>query len=289
MKKIDIHLHAAWKSVPKSENFFLSTGEEMLPHLEELHIEKAIVLSAGETEGMLASVSGNQSCRELVKKYPESYAWMCNLDENCEETVEQRLREYQKQGAVGIGEFMICKKISDSFIQTVFRAAEKLELPILFHMSPQVGYQYGIVDEPGLPMLEEALKTYPALKFVGHSQPFWHEISGDAKPDIESRMEWGKGLVKKGGRLVHLMRNYTNLYADLSANSGGCAIMRDEKFGLCFLEEFQDRLMFGTDMVNTEMKFPLGEWLDRQCEEGKLSVQAYRKICFENAKKIFHI
>ena len=76
------------------------------------------------------------------------------------------------------------------------------------------------------------------------------------------------------------MRNYKNLYADLSANSGGCAIMRDEKFGLQFLEEFQDRLMFGTDMVNTDMVFPLGEWLDRQYQEGKLSAQAYRKICF---------
>ena len=62
--------------------------------------------------------------------------------------------------------------------------------------------------------------------------------------------------------------------------------MRDEKFGLQFLEEFQDRLMFGTDMVNTDMVFPLGEWLDRQYQEGKLSAQAYRKICFENAKKI---
>ena len=56
-----------------------------------------------------------------------------------------------------------------------------------------------------------------------------------------------------------------------------------------FLEEFQDRLMFGTDMVNTDMVFPLGEWLDRQYQEGKLSAQAYRKICFENAKKIFQL
>ena len=87
---------------------------------------------------------------------------------------------------------------------------------------------------------------------------------------MKSRMEWGRGPVREGGRLVCLMRNYKNLYADLSANSGGCAIMRDEKFGLQFLEEFQDRLMFGTDMVNTDMVFPLGEWLDRQYQEGKI-------------------
>lgn len=289
MKKIDIHLHAALDPVPGTEKFKISTGEEMLAHLEELHIEKAVVMSSGETEGAMASVSGNQKCRELARRFPEKYVWMCNLDENCEETIEERLREYQRQGAAGIGEFMICRKINHPFIQAVFHAAEKLGMPILFHMSPQEGYEYGIVDEPGLPMLEEALETYPGLKFIGHSQPFWHEISQDAKPDLKSRMEWGKGPVKEGGRLVCLMRNYKNLYADLSANSGGCAIMRDEKFGLQFLEEFQDRLMFGTDMVNTDMVFPLGEWLDRQYQEGKLSAQAYRKICFENAKKIFQL
>ena len=136
---------------------------------------------------------------------------------------------------------MICRKINHPFVQAVFQAAEKLGMPILFHMSPQEGYEYGIVDEPGLPMLEEALEKYPGLKFIGHSQPFWHEISQDAKPDLKSRMEWGRGPVREGGRLVCLMRNYKNLYADLSANSGGCAIMRDEKFGLQFLEEFQER------------------------------------------------
>ena len=122
---------------------------------------------------------------------------------------------------------MICRKINHPFVQAVFQAAEKLGMPILFHMSPQEGYEYGIVDEPGLPMLEEALEKYPGLKFIGHSQPFWHEISQDAKPDLKSRMEWGRGPVREGGRLVCLMRNYKNLYADLSANSGGCAIMRD--------------------------------------------------------------
>ena len=51
MKKIDIHLHAALDPVPGTEKFKISTGEEMLAHLEELQIEKAIVMSSGETEG----------------------------------------------------------------------------------------------------------------------------------------------------------------------------------------------------------------------------------------------
>ena len=287
MKKIDIHLHAALDPVPGTEKFKISTGEEMLAHLEELQIEKAVVMSSGETEGAMASVSGNQKCRELARRFPEKYVWMCNLDENYEETIEERLREYQRQGAVGIGEFMICRKINHPFIQAVFQAAEKLGMPILFHMSPQEGYEYGIVDDAGLPLLEESLKKYPNLKFIGHSQPFWHEISGDASGDLSSRMEWGKGEVAPGGRLSYLFDTYPNLYGDLSANSGGCAIMRDETFGLSFLEKYCDRLMFATDMVNVDMEFPLGKWLEEMYQCGKLKEEVYRKIAYQNAESLF--
>ena len=34
--------------------------------------------------------------------------------------------------------------------------------------------------------------------------------------------------------------------------------MRDPEFGLNFLETYSERLFFATDMVNTEMIFPLG-------------------------------
>lgn len=44
----------------------------MLAHLEELQIEKAVVMSSGETEGAMASVSGNQKCRELARRFPEN-------------------------------------------------------------------------------------------------------------------------------------------------------------------------------------------------------------------------
>lgn len=90
-----------------------------------------------------------------------------------------------------------------------------------------------------------------------------------------------------GGRLGQLFEKYPNLYGDLSANSGGCAMMRDEAFGLAFLEAWKDRLMFGTDMVNVDMVFPLGGWLDQKVEEGALSFTACQAIVSGNAKRIF--
>ena len=80
---------------------------------------------------------------------------------------------------------------------------------------------------------------------------------------------------------------YPNLYGDLSANSAGQAIMRDPEFGLQFLETYADRLFFATDMVNVEMVFPLGAWLDEQLAAGKLSREAYEKICWKNAQRVF--
>ena len=40
-------------------------------------------------------------------------------------------------------------------------------------------------------------------------------------------------------------------------------------------------------MVNADMVFPLGGWLDRMVAEGKLSRRAYELICFENARRVF--
>lgn len=156
-------------------------------------------------------------------------------------------------------------------------------------MSLKEGYSYGIVDEPGLPLLEKALLAYPDAVFVGHSPAFWIEISGDAPTEKEARNQWGQGPVVPGGRVVELFQRFPNLYGDLSANSAGQAVMRDPEFGLNFLEGFSDRLMFGTDMLNTDMVFPLGAWLDQMAAENKLSREAYEKIVCGNARRVYGV
>lgn len=283
-KKIDIHLHLSERPIPDGLGMKISSGAEMLPHLAELGIGFGIIMSSGEKQAMFGS---NASCRRIAEQYPDRYAWMCGLDETEPETVYDRLKQYREEGAVGVGELAVNHRLDHPFLEAVFQAAEALGLPVLFHMSPEEGFQYGVVDEPGLPLLERALNKYPNLIFIGHSQPFWHEISGDAGESREERYEWGKGPVTPGGRLGQLFEKYPNLYGDLSANSGGCAMMRDEAFGLAFLEAWKDRLLFGTDMVNVDMEFPLGGWLDQKVEEGALSFTACQAIVRGNAKRIF--
>ena len=278
-----MHIMTNW-NLPKLGKINLSGPEKMLHHMEELGIGKAVLMSSGEKK---IPFGKNSVCRKICEKHPEHFAWMCMLDDNDETTVYDRLAEYKSQGAIGVGELTINKPLNDSFLQAVCAAAEKLSLPVTLHMSPEVGYKYGVVDEPGLPLLEEVLKKYPRLKVLGHSQVFWIEMSADAPKDNEGRSAWGQGPVIRGGRVPELFSGYENLYGDLSANSAGQAIMRDPEFGLDFLETYSDRLFFATDMVNSDMVFPLGAWLDEQVALGKLSRDAYEKICYKNAQRVF--
>lgn len=273
MKKIDIHLHL---QNDKSLMEQSSTVAEMLPHLDELGIGHGVL--------MAISNQWNEHNKKSVAQYPDRYSWMCHVELN--DDIEGQLIRHKADGAVGVGEITHNIWIENEKIQQLFTAAEKLNMPVLFHMSGEEGFSYGICDKPGLTMLEAALKKYPNLKFIGHSQTFWHEMTADAATDTESRNQWGQGPVKPGGRIPYLFENYPNLYGDLSANSGGQAIMRDEEFGLEFLHKYADRLFFATDMVNVGMTFPLGAYLDRQHANGKISTEDYEKICWKNAEKL---
>lgn len=278
-----MHVMTTW-NLPKIGKIEISNPKPMMAHMDELGIGKAVLMSSGEKKTPLGK---NETNRKICEKYPDRFAWMCSVDPVDESTVYDRLATYKSQGAIGVGEYTINKPLDDSFHQAVFAAAEKLELPVTIHMSPEVGVSYGVVDKPRLPLLEGVLQKYPNLKILGHSQVFWIEMSADAPDDNDGRNSWGQGPVVEGGRVPELFAKYPNLYGDLSANSAGQAIMRDPEFGLKFLETYADRLFFATDMVNSTMVFPLGAWLDEQVEKGTLSRETYEKICWKNAQRVF--
>ena len=284
MKKIDLHLHLTPFQIPKLGKMNLASAKNMIPHLEELGIEKGVLMSSAE-KGL--PFGTNRSNRRICQKFPDRYAWMCAVDPKGREPVYDRLARFKSQGAIGVGELTVNRRLDDPFLTELFAAAEKLGMPVTIHMSPELGYSYGVVDDPGLPLLEAVLKKYPKLHILGHSQTFWIEMSADAPKTKEGRNSWGEGKIVPGGRVPELFEKYPNLWGDLSANSAGQAIMRDEEFGLAFLERYADRLFFATDMVNTDMVFPLGGWLDEQLAAGRLSRRAYELICFGNAQREF--
>jgi predicted TIM-barrel fold metal-dependent hydrolase len=292
--KVDLHVHCALErketgrvSPRNPLDCYVADYEELRAHLESQGIGKAVLMSSGEGNTAEKTFGTNEECAAVVQKYPDFFAWMCNFDPIDSQTVYERMSRYKEQGAIGVGELSVNEWMDSPFLTEVFAAAEKLDLPVTIHMSPEPGYEYGVCDRAGLPLLEQTLKQFPKLKILGHSQLFWLEISSDCpKEGNEMRNSMGRGSVQTGGRVEQLLRQYPNLYGDLSAYSGSCAILRDEAYGLAFIEGFSDKLFFATDTINSQQTFPLGAFLNKVYEDGRLSKDTYEKICYRNAQNI---
>jgi predicted TIM-barrel fold metal-dependent hydrolase len=92
--------------------------------------------------------------------------------------------------------------------------------------------------------LESALTSYPNTNFIAHGPLFWKHISSDAQV---GGSVYPSGPVTGEGIACRLLKEYPNLYADISGGSGFYAIRRDPKFARKFLSDFSHKLLFGTD------------------------------------------
>jgi hypothetical protein len=155
-------------------------------------------------------------------------------------------------------------------------------------MATKRGGTYGLIDELGLPLLEEALQKFPRLQFLAHSQAVWSHVSGDVTEN-----EWSgypNGPVAEGGALPRLLREYDNLWGDLSAKSGWNALARDCDFGYAFLDEFQDRLLFGTDVCDPQRcNTPLVDFLEDALQRSAISREVYEKVGWKNAEIVLDL
>jgi predicted TIM-barrel fold metal-dependent hydrolase len=55
------------------------------------------------------------------------------------------------------------------------------------------------------------------------------------------------------------------------------------------LEDFQDKLLFGTDLDQPNQEIPQLKYLRQLLEEGLLSKKVYDKIMYKNAIKLLNI
>jgi uncharacterized protein len=88
--------------------------------------------------------------------------------------------------------------------------------------------QKDIVDLAGMiNILERAVKQYPKTTFIAcHFANLNHDLT----------------------KLGELLDKYPNLYADISARYAESATI--PRFATAFIEKFQDRLLYGTDLGN---------------------------------------
>ncbi|MEG1524424.1 MAG: hypothetical protein RRZ24_06915 [Clostridia bacterium] len=287
LKKLDMHVHV--QLVHEYPVYNKGTGmgltcPELRGMYDAIGVEKGVALPDISPE-YSADQFSNRDARLAAEQYPETIGWwFCNVDprwitNSPEANLSIPMTHFKSCGAKGIGELSANLPFDDPLMENLFHHAENCGLPVLFHIGRR-GNDYGIVDDLGLPRLEKALQKFSKLRFIGHSQKWWSEISGDNTEVLRGTRP--KTPVKVGGRAVELLRNHPNMYADLSAGSGENAILRDPAFGYQFLEEFQDKLYFGTDYCSLKNDFHLSEFLDEGVENGRMSQRAYNKICREN-------
>jgi len=288
---IDIHVHAQYtRTVFPDAGVDYPVASEVVAMLDAAGIDMAVMLSHMSPEAGWR-YTPPEEVLAMSRDFPGRFIPFMNLDprmgDNSPKSDFRPMLDYYKNaGCRGVGEYTANLPFDDPLQLNVFRQVEEFGLPLIFHVAPTVGGTYGCYDELGLPRLEKVLKECPRLKFLGHSQPFWAEIGADVTP--ETRNGYPKGKVTPG-RVVELMRRYPNLHGDLSASSGYNAIARDLDFGLAFLEEFQDRLFFGTDICHQTQDLPQVSLMKRLREERLISPGAYEKIAWQNANVLLNL
>ncbi len=286
---IDIHVHAS-----RYPNYF-PAGKPMFPQAEDLikrydsiGVEKAVILPEVNPEASYFMQSV-EDVLSICGQYPDRFVPFCNVDPRAvsnspDAPLDELILYYKEKGCKGIGEVSPNLPFLDPKCQNLFKHAEKAGMPIIFHLSSTMGYTYGLYDDPGLPQLEIVLNKFPGLNFLGHSAVFWSEMA-------ELETPWDRALypttpVKKEGVLPKLFRRYKNLMGDLSAGSGYYALARDPEYAVHFLEEFQDRLYFGTDICRMNTSTPLVDFILKLRNGKKITENVFQKIARENAVKL---
>ncbi|MBQ8954742.1 MAG: amidohydrolase family protein [Clostridia bacterium] len=293
IRKIDIHAHATAYPQLIPANYhtggrFLG-GDELIEMYDRLNIERGVLLPIVDSVAQWVSMT-TENCKAVADAHPDRFSWFCGIDprmgdHDAATPLAYLLNHYKALGARGVGELTTQLYADDPMMDNLFSALEECGLPVIIHIAPRFGGGYGIVDELGLPRIERMLKKHPDMTLIGHSQPFWAEISDDVTD--ENRNGYPQGRVREG-RLVKLLRDYGNLCCDLSAGSGMNAMTRDPEFAARFMEEFSDRVFYGCDICasfNTH-PFKMDAFLTRLRTEGALSEENYRKIARGNAERL---
>lgn len=304
---IDIHAHA-YRVRPPYIRF--STLPELLAGQERLGIDKSVVLPIVNPEIYIPQ--NTEDIIEMARQYPDRIIPFCNVDPRAMSNsphapLERVLEYYKEQGCLGVGEIMPNMRMDDPKVQNLFRAAEKVGLPVTCDGSDQLDGDFGLYDEIGLPQLELSLRRFPKLIIFGHGPVFWAEIAkletpGERGVPLEfgscrqvSGVNGGSCLpnymqpIREEGVVPKLLRRYPNLHLDLSDFTAYNALIRDVDYTAEFVKEFEDRMYFGTDWISADTEVPLIDTLKQWKSRGVISVAAYNKITHENAMRLLKL
>jgi len=290
---IDAHAHVfenpLIKQEPQGDRYIKASDQIDL--MDRIGVDKAVILPLSNPEAT-CEYQGINEILNICRAYPGRFIPFCCVDPRRinqdipidADYFEFILEQYKQLGCKGMGELIAKVWWDDPRLLALLEACERVGFPVTFHTSLPEAPDYGPMDEPGFGRFEKVLQRFPNLVFLAHSMSYWTEISGDFT--MEDKYEYPTGPVKPGGTVTRLMRQYPNLYGDLSAGSGLNALTRDPEHAWKFIDEFQNKLIFGLDYCFIDQERQHIEWLNAALKEDNISRQAYDKIMYKNISKV---
>ncbi|MBD3305552.1 amidohydrolase family protein [candidate division KSB3 bacterium] len=221
---------------------------------------------------------------EAIAAYPERFVAGYCPDPRRPEALEELEAAVECYGVKLCGELKLRMMYDNVDAIRLYRLCARYKLPVTVHLDYPIPLGRGTYPRPdywyggGIETFERAMQVCPETIFIAHAPGFWSHISQDEKY-LESY--YPEGPIVPGGAAVRMLRQYPNLYADLSANSARNALTRDREFGKEFLLEFQDRLLFGRDEFT--------DALQRVLEDFALPPEVLEKIYRTNALKLIPV
>lgn len=279
---IDIHQHT---------DYMGRTDEQLIAHQKAMGVTTTILLPAGtpafgmsthqgNSNGLQAKCSGNDSCYNLAMANGNSYLFGANEVPDLPDAVDE-IERYLRLGAHVIGESKFGVQCDSPEMQKIYQLAEVYNVPVLMH------WQYTMYNHD-FDKFYKMLEKYPNVNFIGHAQTWWANID---KNHLDQNVLYPKGPVTQGGLTDRLLADYPNIYADMSAGSGLNALQRDEDHTRGFLERHQDKILYGSDCLDKEGHGPTCQGSQTIAAIRKLSSNKSieRKILYENARKLFRL
>ena len=279
---IDIHQHT---------NYSGRTDQQLLAHQRAMGITTSILLPAGrpvdrpsthqgKSNGLAAQTGGNETVRALALEFPNEFLFGANEVVDLPEA-RAEIEKFLKLGAKVIGEQKFGVDCDSPHIHEIARLAQDHNVPVLLH------FQHGTYNL-GFERFHKVLEKFPKTNFIGHAQTWWANIDKD---HADQKVLYPKTKVTAGGMTDRYLREYPNMFGDMSAGSGLNALIRDEEHTRAFLDRHQDKLLYGSDCNDTLGRGP-------GCQGGQTiaairrlapTKAIERKLLFGNSKKLFRL
>jgi predicted TIM-barrel fold metal-dependent hydrolase len=279
---IDIHQHLGYSGRP---------DDVLLAHQKAMGATTTLLLPSGRpvtrasthkgvANGLQAEALGNDTCYQFTQAHRTQYLFAANevpdLDD-ATKVIEANL----KRGAILIGEQKFGVECDSPEMQRIYQLAQANDVPVLLHFQFEM-YNYGFER------FHKMLEKYPKVRFIGHAQTWWANID---KNHTDQKVLYPKGPVTPGGMTDRYLRDYENMFGDLSAGSGLNALTRDEAVAREFLTRHQDKLLFGSDCNDREGGGPKCQGTQTIAAIRRLSAtkSIERKLLHDNARRLFRL